>query len=106
MWDEEKTKELIDPEGWLHSGDLGRMDEDGFFYITGRMKEIIITGGQLILRLVLDSWWREHSAGADRGQYQGGPWDRGEAAAPPCRRWSATPWWSATPGSTLQSSSP
>jgi len=45
LWDEEKTRELIDAEGWLHSGDLGRMDQDGFFYITGRMKEIIITAG-------------------------------------------------------------
>jgi len=45
LWDEEKTRELIDAEGWLHSGDLGRIDQDGFFYITGRMKEIIITAG-------------------------------------------------------------
>jgi long-chain-fatty-acid--CoA ligase ACSBG len=41
----EKTSETIDAEGWLHSGDIGKMDKDGFFYITGRMKEIIITSG-------------------------------------------------------------
>ncbi|XP_063003028.1 long-chain-fatty-acid--CoA ligase ACSBG2 isoform X1 [Elgaria multicarinata webbii] len=42
---EEKTKEAIDDEGWLHSGDLGKHDLDGFLYITGRIKELIITAG-------------------------------------------------------------
>jgi long-chain-fatty-acid--CoA ligase ACSBG len=34
----EKTKEVIDDEGALHSGDIGRKDQDGFLYITGRIK--------------------------------------------------------------------
>ncbi|MDQ8002855.1 MAG: long-chain fatty acid--CoA ligase [Bordetella sp.] len=41
----EKTAETIDAEGWLHTGDVGQMEEDGYFRITDRMKDIIITAG-------------------------------------------------------------
>ncbi|XP_039734488.1 long-chain-fatty-acid--CoA ligase ACSBG2 [Pteropus medius] len=40
---EQDTMEVIDEEGWLHSGDLGHMDSQGFLFISGRVKEIIIT---------------------------------------------------------------
>jgi fatty-acyl-CoA synthase len=44
----EATAKAIDGDGWLHSGDLGVMDEQGYFRITGRIKDMIIRGGENI----------------------------------------------------------
>ncbi|MCG7850956.1 MAG: AMP-binding protein [Methanosarcinaceae archaeon] len=44
----EETKNVIDPEDWLHSGDLATCDENGYYRITGRIKDMIIRGGENI----------------------------------------------------------
>ena len=46
--DEEKTREVLDDAGWLHTGDLGVIDEDGYCNITGRLKDLVIRGGENI----------------------------------------------------------
>jgi fatty-acyl-CoA synthase len=46
--DEEKTRETIDAQGWLHSGDIGVMDPEGYVQVTGRIKDMIIRGGENI----------------------------------------------------------
>ncbi len=45
---DEATKQVIDKDGWLHSGDLAIKDKDGFYHITGRIKDMIIRGGENI----------------------------------------------------------
>jgi acyl-CoA synthetase (AMP-forming)/AMP-acid ligase II len=51
---EAATSEAITSAGWLRTGDLGRMDEDGYVFITGRLKELIIKGGENIAPREID----------------------------------------------------
>lgn len=46
--DEARTREAIDPEGWMHTGDLATMDEEGYVNIVGRIKDMVIRGGENI----------------------------------------------------------
>jgi fatty-acyl-CoA synthase len=51
--------------GWLHTGDLGRRDGDGYFYLTGRVKDLIITGGENETPLEVEEVLRLHPDVAD-----------------------------------------
>jgi len=56
------TQETIDDKGWLHTGDLAIMDEDNFCFITGRIKELIIKGGENIAPREIDDVLYTHPA--------------------------------------------
>jgi fatty-acyl-CoA synthase len=58
--DEEKTREAIDADGWMHTGDLGVMDEDGFVQITGRIKDMVIRGGENIYPREIEEFLYTH----------------------------------------------
>ena len=58
--DEERTRETIDNSGWLHSGDLGIMDEDGYTQIVGRIKDMIIRGGENIYPAEIEDFLYGH----------------------------------------------
>jgi fatty-acyl-CoA synthase len=57
---EEKTREVIDDEGWLHTGDLAVMDEDGYVRITGRAKDMIIRGGENVYPREIEEFLYTH----------------------------------------------
>jgi fatty-acyl-CoA synthase len=63
--DQTKTHETIDVAGWLHSGDLGTMDQDGFIRITGRSKDMVIRGGENIYPREVEEFLFRHPAVAD-----------------------------------------
>jgi fatty-acyl-CoA synthase len=57
---DEATARAIDAEGWLHSGDLGVMDENGYFRVTGRIKDMIIRGGENIYPREIENFLYPH----------------------------------------------
>jgi long-chain acyl-CoA synthetase len=61
----EATVEAIDAEGWLHTGDIGHLDEEGYLVITDRKKDMIIRGGENIYCVEIENRLVEHPAVAD-----------------------------------------
>ena len=59
------TAQVLDPEGWFHTGDLAHCDEDGFFYIAGRSKDMIISGGVNIYPAEIEKELLDHPAIAE-----------------------------------------
>ena len=65
----EATAETIHADGWLHTGDLGHVDEDGFLYITDRNKDMIIRGGENIYSIEIEHRLVDHPEIADAAIY-------------------------------------
>jgi fatty-acyl-CoA synthase len=61
----EATAAAIDAEGWLHTGDLAAMDERGYFRIKGRLKEMVIRGGENLFPVEIENVLHEHPEVAD-----------------------------------------
>jgi fatty-acyl-CoA synthase len=58
--DEEKTREAIDADGWMHTGDLAEMREDGYCNIVGRIKDMVIRGGENVYPREIEEFLYQH----------------------------------------------
>jgi long-chain acyl-CoA synthetase len=56
------TAEAIDADGWFHSGDLGRVDDDGYYFIVDRKKDMVIRGGYNVYPREIEELLYEHPA--------------------------------------------
>jgi fatty-acyl-CoA synthase len=62
-WNEpERTREALDEAGWMHTGDLGVLDEEGYCNIVGRVKDMIIRGGENIYPREIEEFLYRHPA--------------------------------------------
>lgn len=60
--DEKATKEVLDDEGWLYTGDMAEKDKDGFIYLVDRKKDVIISGGENIYPVQIENFLSRHNA--------------------------------------------
>lgn len=59
-WNNQQATEETIREGWIFTGDLAKRDEEGYYYIVGRKKEMIITGGENVYPLEIEQWLTAH----------------------------------------------
>lgn len=58
--DEQKTKDAIDDNGWFHTGDIGTIDEEGYTKVVGRLKDMVIRGGENIYPTEVENFLYKH----------------------------------------------
>ncbi len=63
--DQDKTAEVIDPARWMHTGDIAAMDDDGFIKIKGRIKDVVIRGGENLFPKEIEDFLYTHAAVRD-----------------------------------------
>jgi fatty-acyl-CoA synthase len=64
-WEKEEETEQVFRGGWFHSGDLGKMDEDGYIFVVDRIKDVINTGGVLVASREVEDVLYDHPAVAE-----------------------------------------
>jgi fatty-acyl-CoA synthase len=65
-WDEpDKTAQAVDRDGWMHTGDLGVMDADGYLNVVGRIKDMVIRGGENVYPREVEEFLHSHPGIAD-----------------------------------------
>ena len=81
---EKATRETIEPDGWMHTGDLATMDEDGAVFIVDRKKDMIITGGFKVFPAEIERVIAAHPSSR---------WSRSAASRTSSRARSPRPTW-------------
>jgi o-succinylbenzoate---CoA ligase len=59
------SRDALDPDGWLHTGDVGHIDEEGFLYVDGRRSDVIVTGGENVMPAEVEAVLISHPAVED-----------------------------------------